>query len=71
MMQGPWGVLSEPKPIWWIKPYSFACKGKQWAAILMKLLVLILSRSYADRWSVCQPTFLVGVQYASAVGGCC
>ncbi|KAL7956497.1 hypothetical protein V8C34DRAFT_211454 [Trichoderma compactum] len=47
MMQGPWGVLNEPKPTWWIKPYSFACKGKPSAAILMKPLVLILNRSYS------------------------
>ncbi|KAL7951699.1 hypothetical protein V8C42DRAFT_14725 [Trichoderma barbatum] len=46
-MQGPWGMLSEPKPMWWIRPYPFACthKGKHLAstipAILLKPLVLL------------------------------
>lgn len=28
-MQGPWGVLNEPEPKWWIEPCPFTCHRKQ------------------------------------------
>ncbi|KAL7817110.1 hypothetical protein V8C26DRAFT_399345 [Trichoderma gracile] len=28
-MQGPWGVLKEPEPKWWIELYPFPCHEKQ------------------------------------------
>jgi hypothetical protein len=38
-MQGPWGVLNEPEPKWWIEPYPFNRYGQQLASMTPAVLL--------------------------------